>query len=123
MSSTPLFALIFVFSLVSVAVTAQTPAADSGALARLNFTNSQRETIYQSVVKTKKNNAAPVGFRGAIGALVPSGVELATVPGTITELIPQIKGLEVALVEGEVLLVDPRDRTVIAIVTPQPQPE
>jgi hypothetical protein len=63
-----------------------------------------------------------VGFRAAVGALAPSGVELAPVPETIAELIPQTKGLEAALVEGEVILVDPQAKKVIAVITPQPQP-
>jgi hypothetical protein len=116
------FASLLVLSLAPVAVTAQTPALDSGAPAHVDFTIAQKQTLYQSISKTQKNNAAPVGFRAAVGALAPSGVELAPVPLTIAELIPQTKGLEAALVEGEVLLVDPRDKKVIAIITPQSQP-
>jgi len=43
------------------------------------------------------------------------------VPATIAELIPQAKGLEAALVEGEVILVDPQGKKVIAVITPPPQ--
>jgi len=102
------FASLFALSLATVVVTAQTPALDSGALAHIDFTIAQKQTVYQSIAKTQKNNAAPVGFRAAVGALAPCGVELAPVPATIAELIPQTKGLEAALVEGEVILVDPR---------------
>jgi len=51
---------------------------------------------------------------------VPHGVELASVPNAIAELIPHTKGLESALVEGEVILVDPQGKKVIAVITPQP---
>ena len=121
MGSNGFFASLFALSLLTVAVTAQTPRLDSGALTHLDFTTAQKQTVYQSIAKTQKNNAAPVGFRAAVGTLVPSSVDLAPVPATIAELIPQTKGLEAALVEGEVILVDPQGKKVIAVITPQPQ--
>jgi hypothetical protein len=121
MGSNRFLASLLTLSFVTVAV-AQTPAPDSDALAHLNFTTAQKQTIYQSIAKTQKNNAAPVGFRAAIGVLVPSSVELAPVPATVAELMPQTKGLEAGLVEGEVILVDPPGRKVITVITPQPHP-
>jgi hypothetical protein len=122
MRSNCLFASVFALFLAPVAVTAQTPASDGGALAHIEFTTAQKQTLYQSISETQKNNAAPVGFRAAVGARAPIGLDFAPVPVTIAELMPQTKGLEAALVEGEVLLVDPREKKVIAIITPQPQP-
>jgi len=37
----------------------------------LEFNSSQRQTIYQSISKTQKNSAAPIGFRPAVGSVVP----------------------------------------------------
>ena len=73
------FASLLVLSLAPVAVTAQTPALDSGASAHVDFTIAQKQTIYQSISKTQKNNAAPVGFRPAVGVIMPNGVDLAPV--------------------------------------------
>jgi hypothetical protein len=114
-----LFVSLFVLSLAPVAVTAQTPALDSGP-AHFDFTIAQKQTVYQSISKAHKNNAAPVGFRPAVGVIVPNGVELAPVPNAIAELMPQTKGLESAFVEGEVILVDPQGKKVVAVITPQP---
>jgi len=50
-------------------------------------------------------------------------VELASVPATIAELIPRTEGLEAALVEGEVILVDPQGKKVIAVITRSPNRE
>ncbi len=97
-------------------------SCNSGALTYIDFTTEQKQAVYQSVAETRKNNAAPVGFRAAVGAVVPNGVELAPVPKRIAELMPQTKGLETALIEGEVILVNPRDKKVISVITPQPQP-
>ena len=122
MRSNRLFASAFALFFAPVAATAQPPASDSDGLARLNFTTAQKQALYQSIAKTRKNNAAPLGFRAAIGALAPSGVELTPLPATVAELIPQAKGLEAALVEGEVILVDSKEKKVMAVITPMPQP-
>jgi hypothetical protein len=37
----------------------------------LELSPSQGETIYQRVSKTQRNNAAPIGFRPAVGSVVP----------------------------------------------------
>jgi Protein of unknown function (DUF1236) len=120
MSWSRFFASLFALSLVPL-VTAQTPVLESGTLANIDFTTAQKRTVYQSIAKTQKNNAAPVGFRAAAGALVPNGIELAPVPKTIAELMPQTNGLEAALVEGEVILVEPQGKKIVAVITPQPQ--
>jgi len=74
---------------------------------------SQRETIYQSISKTLKNNAAPIGFRSA----VPKGIDLAPLPETLSEMIPEERGYEAVIVEKRTLLVDPTSRVVIAAMT------
>jgi hypothetical protein len=44
-------------------------ALDSSAGPHVDLTAAQKKTVYQSVNKTRKNNAAPIRFRLAIGAL------------------------------------------------------
>jgi hypothetical protein len=85
----------------------------------IDLTAAQKQTVYQSVSKTK-NNAAPTGFRATVGALVPNSVVLAPVPATIADLIPQTTGLESAMVEGQVVLVDPSGKKVMAVITQEP---
>jgi hypothetical protein len=102
------------------AVFGQTPTLDSGDAPHIDLTAAQKQTVYQSVSKTQKNNAAPTGFRATVGALVPNSVVLATVPATIADLIPQTKGLESAMVEGQVVLVDPSGKKVMAVITQEP---
>jgi len=83
----------------------------------LEFSASRRETIYQSLSKTQKNNAAPIGFRPAVGSVVPKRIDLAPLPDTLGEMIPEARGYEVAMVEKQILLVDPRSKVVIALMT------
>ena len=97
-------------------VFAQTPLLDSGAAPHVDLTAVQKKTVYQSISKTQKNNAAPTGFRATVGAVVPDGVSLAPVPATIADLVPQTRGLESAMVEGQVVLVEPKGKQVVAVI-------
>jgi hypothetical protein len=120
MNSVRLLTVLASLYLATAAVYAQTPTLDSGDAPHIDLTAAQRQTVYQSVSKTQKNNAAPTGFRATVGALVPNGVGLAPVPATIADLMPQTKGLESAMVEGQVVLVDPLGKKVVAVITQEP---
>jgi hypothetical protein len=95
---------------------AQTPATDSGAGPALELSAAQKQAIYQSVSGTQKNNPAPTGFRAAVGAEVPDAIPLEPMSATIAALIPKTADYEVAMVEKQVVLVDPRSRRVVAVV-------
>jgi hypothetical protein len=41
------------------------------------------------------------------------------VPETIVQLVPQTKGLEAARVEGQVVLVEPKAKQVVAVIVPE----
>jgi hypothetical protein len=108
---------IVALALTAGVVLAQTPALDAGAVPQVELSAVQKDTIYQSISNTQKNNAAPLGFRVTPGAVMPNGILLAPVPGTIADLIPQTKGLEAALVEGQVVLADPASKQIVAVIT------
>ena len=81
---------------------------------------AQRLAIYQSVTQTDKNHAAPLGFRAAIGARVPAGIELKALSPTLADLVPSARDLSIGMVEKQVILVDPSTREIVAVVTPEP---
>ena len=68
----------------------------------------------------QKNSPAPTGFRAAVGAHVPDAIELKPMPATLATLIPTARAMEVGMVEKEVVLVDPKTKTVVAVVTQTP---
>ena len=100
-------------------VSAQTPRMDSGSGPALDLSAGQKQTIYQSVSATQKNNPAPPGFRAAVGAQVPDTIELQPIPATIAALIPETADHEVAMVEKQVVLVDRKSKRVVAVVVAQ----
>lgn len=104
---------------LALPASAQTPAADSGVGPALKLSTAQRQTIYQSVSATQKNNPAPTGFRAAIGAQVPDGIPLQPISTTLATLIPETAQFDVAMVEKQVMLVDPKSKRVVAVVVAQ----
>lgn len=104
----------------SGAAVAQTPNQDTkdiGSAPRIELSDAQRHTIYQSVSRTQKNHAAPNGFRVSVGATLPSGVDLAPMPDTLVTLMPEAKPFGVAMIEKQVVLVEPTSRRVTAVIT------
>jgi Protein of unknown function (DUF1236) len=89
---------------------------DSAVQRKVDLTVAQKQILYQSIGNIQKNNAAPTGFTATVGADIPSGIALVPVPETIAEIIPQTKGLETAMVEGQVLLVEPQGKTIVAVI-------
>ena len=65
----------------------------------------------------QSNNAESAGFHAAVGALMPKGIRLKPMPDTLATLIPDVKNLQVAMVEQQVVLVEPTTKTVVAVVT------
>src|SRR5690242_16920148 len=96
---------------------AQTPPQDTATAPALDLSTAQRQAIFQSISKTRKNNAAPSGYRASLGAHVPEAIKLEPVPDTLVALIPKMKSYEVAMVEKQVVVVDPKSKSVVAVVT------
>jgi hypothetical protein len=90
--------------------------ANPATVPAIELSQAQRQTIFQSVSNGGKNNAAPPGFRVAVGENVPNGIELAPVSNTLTTIIPATDGLEAAMIEKQVVLVDPKSKRIVAVV-------
>ena len=104
----------------SVVAGAQTPPQDSASGPVLELTPAQRLTVYQSVSQTYKNNAAPTGFRVSVGAHIPDTIEVKPLSDTLAQLVPTAKNYSVAMIEKQVVFVDPHTKQVVAVVTQEP---
>ena len=99
---------------------AQTPAQDAMVGPYIELSRAQRHMLYQSISTTQKNQAAPIGFRVSIGGTVPPGVDLVPAPDTVVGLVPQLGRLEVAMIEKQVVLVEPQSRQIAAVFRGEP---
>jgi Protein of unknown function (DUF1236) len=97
-----------------------TPSDSASTTRALELTPAERLAIYQSITRTHRNNAAPIGFRAAVGEHVPGSVELVPLSDTLVKLVPQARAFSIAMVEKAVILVDPGSRQVVAVVTQEP---
>jgi hypothetical protein len=93
---------------------ASTPMSKSGAEAKLNLTSSQKQTISKELADETAANAS---FSASLGAKVPDSIALKPVPMTVANEIPSIKSYSYAkLQDDNIVLVDPKDRTVAAVI-------
>jgi hypothetical protein len=84
----------------------------------LGLSAAQKQTIYQSAASQHaKKSAEPVGFRAAVGAHVPDAIQTAPLPNAVVDLVPKLKDFHYALVANQVLIVDPRSKTVLEVIT------
>jgi Protein of unknown function (DUF1236) len=111
-----LIVLVFAGGIAASAIAQDSPPAD---LPHLNLSAAQKQTIYQSVIKQKdtRKGTAPDTFRAAPGANVPDTVPLEPMPKTIVQLIPQTETYRIGLVSNQVLIVEPKGRRVVEVIT------
>lgn len=114
-----IFAFMALVGAVAVAA-AQTPTQDAAAGPAIELSSMQRAIIYQSISATQKNQAAPTGFRVSVGGTVPPAVGLVPPPDIVTAIVPQVGVFEVAMIEKQVVIVDPHTRQVAAVIQEGP---
>jgi Protein of unknown function (DUF1236) len=84
----------------------------------LGLSPSQKQTIYESIRNQQvKKSAQPIGFRSAVGSHVPDALEVAPLPKTIVELMPKLTDYQFAFVANEVLIVDPKSKMVVEVIS------
>jgi len=84
---------------------------------KLELSVAARQAIYTSIGNTASRQTVPPTFRIAIGEIVPVSVKLQPLPDTVTEFFPQTRDYNYALVEARILLVEPRGRMIVEIIT------
>ena len=90
------------------------PSAES-----VNLTMEQRHVIKELIVKEMK--IAPPADQAAkvptsVGAVVPTGIPLQPMPVEVTAKVPQLKAHSFIVRDGKVVIVDPKDNKVAALV-------
>jgi Protein of unknown function (DUF1236) len=91
-----------------------------GVAPTLELTPAQRSAIYQEVHKDT-SKAAPSQFAAHVGADVPPTIELYPLPDDIQANSPETKFYKFTGVDDEVVLVDPTEMRVIAVIGPKPK--
>jgi len=72
--------------------------------------------IYQQVRKSASKEAPPADFRPQIGAKVPRSVALNSLPGDLTNRLPELRKYDYIVTQDVVALVDPATRNVVDVL-------
>jgi hypothetical protein len=79
------------------------------------LTSAQRAEIWRSLSNQANRTSVPAGL--SVGETVPNTVSLLSFADNLRERIPEIWPYFYALLHGQVLIVDPRSKTIISIVS------
>ncbi len=82
--------------------------------AELQLSPAERAIVLDSI--SPDFPPAPVKLRLALGAEIPRSVELHSFPGSVLDRIGRLAAFRFIVVEGDVVIVDPRDRSIALVV-------
>jgi uncharacterized protein DUF1236 len=83
----------------------------------LNLSGAQEQIIYQSLMN-EKGEPAPADFHPSIGNKLPSSLTLHKLPSRVVDRIPSVRRYEyMKLLTDELLLVDPKDREIVDVIS------
>lgn len=87
----------------------------NGVPEKFELTAAQRNAIYDAVRKDK-SKVAPSRFATAVGAEVPAMIELYVLPDDILAQNPAAKFYKYTVVQDRVVLVDPTNMRIVAVI-------
>jgi len=109
---------------LSMPVVAQIPstsgtAPSAHAAETVNLTMEQRHIIKELIVKDMKiappqDQVAKVS--AVVGEVVPSGIPLQPMPVEVAAKVPQVKSHSFLVKDDKVLIIDPKDNKIAALV-------
>ncbi len=94
-------------------VRAQQPVGN-GDRPALSLTSVQRATIWGSLSKQATKTLEPAGLN--VGDVVPDTMHLLSFSGSLRKKIPAIRPYLYTLLHGQVLIVDPSTKKIVAIL-------
>jgi hypothetical protein len=108
-------ALVLLLASVGFAV-----AADNGWMApedRLTLSGAQELAIFQSISRQDlKKETAPSGFKAEISQPVPKSITLHKLPSDAANRVPTVKAYDYAMLQHQLLIVNPHDRMAVDVI-------
>jgi len=84
----------------------------------VNLNTEQRTRIRETVLKeSNAPRVASVNFSVSVGTVVPTSVRVVRLPAPIVEIYPAWRDYEYFVVGDEIVVVDPRDHRIVAVLT------
>ncbi len=83
----------------------------------LNLTSVQQKEIWQGVSQQAAKATTPASFKPTVGEATPSSIKLQPLPSKVANEVPAVKSYDFAMLQNQVLIVDPSSRKIVDIVT------
>jgi hypothetical protein len=93
-------------------------ASDMKARAQptLDLSAAQRAEIWKRLGNQQATNTPP-GFQPKVGATVPASLQLRSLPNSVSSEVPQVQSYNYAMVQSQLLIVDPATNRIVSIIT------
>jgi hypothetical protein len=103
--------------LASIGFAAAADGSRAAAKDRLTLSGAQELTILQSISRQGvKRETAPSAFEPEIGQTVPNSVTLHKLPNDAVRRVPTVEAYNYAMLQNELLIVNPRDRIAVDVI-------
>jgi len=80
------------------------------------LTSAQHQEIWQGASKQAVKEALPASFKATIGDTAPEALKLQPMPREVSDQIPAVKRYDLAVLENQVLIVNPLSKKIIDII-------
>jgi hypothetical protein len=103
---------------LALPVEAQPPSLPpaTGAADTVNLTMEQKHVIKEIIVKDLKVQPQSANVPTKVGEKVPAGIPLQPIPVEVAAKVPQLKSHSFVVKDDKVVIVDPKDNKVAALV-------
>jgi hypothetical protein len=93
--------------------------AQSAAAAKdqISLSRAQERTAWRDLSRNAKLQTTPSSFTPSVGATVPDGITLRTMPQRAANQLPALKPYDFALLQNKLLIVNPNDKKVVDVIT------
>jgi hypothetical protein len=106
-------------NLAAPATSVQPPGANVSPppKAAISLTADQQKTAWNDLSSQAKKQTAPPSFFRAVGNVVSGSVKLQPITTKAAGDVPALRPYGFAMIEGQLLIVNPSDRKIAAVIT------
>jgi hypothetical protein len=103
----------------ATAASAAEAASSNSGMAKpastLSLTGTQQKLAWKDMSSASMQKA-PADFKATTGAAVPSTLKVSAVPSKTARDVPALKSYDFAKIQGKLLIVNPKDRTIADVI-------
>jgi hypothetical protein len=87
----------------------------SSSVYAISLTSSEQAEIWRDLGKQATRTSVPAGLH--VGEVVPDTMRLLPFGRRLCKRVPAIRSYSYTLLQGQVLIIDPREKTIVSIVS------